>query len=160
MQSKKIIICPECKKKKSQTKQHIIPKRYGMTLKGRNKKLECEECQKFFDNTTIKEAISMAQSDKLLPDKEIEFNKKYYFVENSKQIIGVGNTYVLSTGSPIQAISVEAVNQLHHSTGSPVALNFDNFAPQNQDKVKIINNHNQELITYISVIVDKPKNSV
>ncbi len=159
MQSKKIILCPECNKNKPQTKQHIIPRRYGMTLGGRNKKLECDECQKFFDNTTIKEAVLMAQNNEVLESRRVSFNYQEYQIENLKHNLLKGETIILNTGSSIQAISAEAVNSPYTSMGSPFALNFNNSASEGEDKIEIKNNFNKDLIIYTSVIVDKSKNS-
>ena len=158
MESREMIICPECHNLRPKTRQHILGKRYGMTLEGRNKKEECKECQNFFDNTTMDEAKLMAKKDELVPDRELTLNDKTYCLENSKHNISVGNSAILTTGSPIQAISVEAINCPYIIIGSPVSLTFDNSAPKEKDKVTIKNNHNSDLTVYISVIVDKHNN--
>ena len=155
MESKKLIICPECGKLRSRTKQHRLGRMFGESLSLRNKKIECKKCQDFFDNCTRNSINEMISSKSKKDDVKINCNKSVYSLQNYQVVLSPGDQKVVNTGSEIQSASAGMVGVSYTGLiGSPVSLQLVDGAEKNRDKIKIINNSSDEGIIYLSVITD------
>lgn len=157
MESKKLILCPECGNKRPKTKQHRLGKMFGANLSQRNKKIECKQCQDFFDNLTRESIEEMISKKKKKEEEKIDYDKKNYYLQNYQMVIPAGGNTVINTGSQVQSASAGVVEVPYSKVrGIPISLEFVDGAKKDEDKIKVINNDSNKGTVYLSVIVDKP----
>ena len=98
----------------------------------------------------------MAKNNKLNENKEVKFNKNYYNVENRVDTVAPSTSVSVSTGSPVVGASSEMFGVPYSRENPPVSLTFEDGARHVRDKVRVINNKEDDAKIYTSIITKKP----